>query len=75
MFTSGTPSARQMRTNICPRFDAAAVCTRAVWPSMRITSTMLNAVSGLTKHDAPSAGLVPSGSTRHPMAGTQRYSP
>ena len=41
--------------SIWPRLDAAAVCTSAVWPSRRIVSTMPSAVSGLTKHDAPSA--------------------
>jgi hypothetical protein len=75
MFTSGTSSARQIFTSIWPRFDAAAVWTSAVWPSIRIVSTMLKAVSGLTKHDAPSRGSVPSGSTRHDIAGTARYSP
>ena len=29
MFTSAMPSFRQMRLSICPRFDAAAVCTSA----------------------------------------------
>ena len=53
MLTSGTPSARQMRCSICPRFDAAAVCTSAVCPSIRIVSTMPSAVSGLTKQEAP----------------------
>ena len=59
MLTSPTPSARQILFSICPRFDAAAVCTSAVWFSRRIVSTMPSAVSGLTKHDAPSAAVVP----------------
>src|SRR5262249_2216305 len=32
-----------------------------------------SAVSGLTKHDAPSAGVAPGNSTRHWSAFTQRY--
>ena len=63
----------QIRLSIWPRLEAAAVCTSAVWPSRRIVSTMPSAVSGLTKHDAPSAGVVPSGSTRHCAAVMQRY--
>ena len=73
MLTSGTPSAMQMRFSICPRLDAAAVCTSALWPSRRMVSTMPSAVSGLTKHDAPSAGLVPGGSTRHWSSLMVRY--
>src|SRR5450830_1880416 len=53
--------------------QAAAVCTRAVWPSRRIVSTMPKAVSGLTKHEAPSAAVASSGSRRHWLRGTQRY--
>src|ERR1700727_2577711 len=34
---------------------------------------MARAVSGLTKLDAPSAAVVPGGSTRHPSALTHRY--
>ena len=49
------------------------MCTSAVWPSMRIVSTMPSAVSGLTKADAPSAGVVPSGSTRQSAAFSVRY--
>ena len=75
MLTSGTPSARQIRLSIWPRFDAAAVCTSAVWPSIRIVSTMPSAVSGLTKHDAPSAARGALGQRRHIIAGTARYSP
>ena len=66
--TSSTPSLRQIFTSICPRFDAAAVCT-----SLRMVSTMPSAVSGLTKHEAPSAAVVPSCKTRHWLAGTARY--
>ncbi len=51
--------------SICPRFDAAAVCTIALCPSMRMVSTMPRTVRGLTKQDAPSFGVVPSGITRH----------
>ena len=65
MFTSGTPSARQSRLSICPRFDAAAVWTRARCPSRRIVSTMPSAVSGLIKAAAPSRAETPSGSGRH----------
>ena len=49
------------------------MCTRALWPSRRMVSTMPSAVSGLTKHDAPSAALAPSGSTRHWSARMARY--
>src|SRR5262249_61057350 len=38
-----------------------------------MVSTMPSAVSGLTKHDAPSAGGVPSGSTRQLAALVTRY--
>ena len=67
------PSARQIRLSIWPRFDAAAVWTSALWPSRRIVSVMPSAVSGLTKHDAPSAALVPAGSGRQSSALTVRY--
>src|SRR5258708_7117334 len=66
MLTRSMPSLTQIRLSICPRLEAAAVCTRALWPSRRMVSTMPSAVSGLTKHEAPSAGLVPGGSTRPP---------
>ena len=59
MLTRPMPSSRQIRFSIWPRFDAAAVWTSALWPSRRIVSIMPSAVSGLTKHDAPSAALVP----------------
>ena len=52
MLISGTSSSRQTRSNIWPRFDAAAVCTNAVCPSRRMVSTMPNDVRGLTKQDA-----------------------
>src|SRR5688572_541908 len=38
-----------------------------------MVATMPSAVSGLTNHDAPSAGVVPGGSTRQVTALTQRY--
>ncbi len=41
-------------TSIWPRFDAAAVCTRAECPSRRMVSSIPSAVSGLTNDDAPS---------------------
>ena len=65
MFTRGMPSLVQTFCNIWPKFDAAAVCASAVWPSKRIVPIMPSTVSGLTKHDAPSAGVVPSCRTRH----------
>ena len=73
MLTRPMPSLRQMRLSIWPRLEAAAVCTSALWPSRRIVSTMPSAVSGFTKQDAPSAGRVPSGSTRHWSALMVRY--
>ena len=73
MLTRPMPSARQIRFSIWPRFDAAAVWTSALWPSRRIVSVMPRAVSGLTKHDAPSAALVPAGSGRQSSAFTVRY--
>ena len=63
----------QMRLSIWPRLEAAAVCTSALWPSRRMVSTMPSAVSGLTKHEAPSAGVAPAGSTRHCSALMVRY--
>ena len=75
MFTSCTPSAKQMRFSIWPRFDAAAVCTRAVWPSIRMFSTMHSAVSGFTKQEAPCAAVVPSSSSMHMNAAAARNSP
>src|ERR1051326_1287904 len=75
MFTRPMPSWRQSLFSICPRFDAAAVCTSAEWPSRRMVSTMPSAVSGFTKQEAPSAGVVPCGRTRHWFALTQRNCP
>ena len=73
MLTRAMPSFWQILLSIWPRLEAAAVCTRALWPSMRMVSTMLSEVRGLTKHDAPSAGVVPSGSSMHWAAARQRY--
>ena len=75
MLTSGTPSSMQMRFSIWPRLEAAAVWTSEVWPSIRMFSTMLSAVSGLTKHEAPCAAVAPSGSSMHMNAVAARYSP
>src|SRR5450432_2522290 len=38
-----------------------------------MVSVMPSAVNGLTKHDAPSAGVVPAGSGRHSLTLRQRY--
>src|SRR6202035_2303269 len=73
ILTRPMPSLRHILLSIWPRLDAAAVCTRALWPSRRMVSTMPSAVSGLTKHEAPSADVVPGGSTRQSFAGTVRY--
>ena len=73
MLTNPMPSLRQILLSICPRLDAAAVCTRAVWPSRRIVSVMPSDVSGLTKQEAPSAGVIPGGSTRQSAALIARY--
>ena len=62
MLTSGTLSFWQIFTSICPRFDAAAVCTIPVRPCIFIVSTKEIAVRGFTKQDAPSFAEVPSGS-------------
>jgi hypothetical protein len=40
---------------------------------MRMVSTIDSAVSGLTKAEAPSAGVASAGSTRQSLARTQRY--
>ncbi len=64
MLTRPMPSLRQILLSIWPRLEAAAVCTSALWPSRRMVSVMPSAVSGLTKQEAPSAGVVPAGSTR-----------
>src|SRR5580765_5815162 len=73
MFTRPTLSLRQILLSICPRLEAAAVCTSALCPSARMVATMPRAVRGLTKQEAPSAGVVPGGSTRHCTALLQRY--
>src|SRR6202021_710017 len=70
MLTRGTPSAAQSLTRIWPGFGAAAVCTRGEWPSRRMVSSIPRAVKGLTKDDAPSFAVVPSGRTRHADAST-----
>src|SRR6476620_11343923 len=38
-----------------------------------MVSVMPSAVSGLTKHEAPSAGVMPAGSGRHSLTLRQRY--
>src|SRR5438093_2612352 len=63
----------QILLSICPRLEAAAVCTSALCPCERIVSTMPSAVSGLTKQEAPSAGVVSGDNTRHCAALMQRY--
>ena len=73
MLTSAMPSLMQMRLSIWPRLEAAAVCTSALWPSRRMVSTMPSEVSGLTKHDAPSAAVAPAGSTSTSPAFMVRY--
>src|SRR6266481_2719836 len=73
ILTRPMPSLRQILLSICPRLEAAAVCTRALWPSRRMVSVMPSAVSGLTKHEAPSAGVMPAGSGRHSLTFRQRY--
>ena len=72
-FTSGMPSFAQARTSICPSWEAAAVWTMAVWPSSLIVSIMPSTVSGLTKAEAPSAGLVSGSSSSADLYGTTRY--
>ncbi len=73
MQTRGISSSLQTRLSICPRFEAAAVCTTAVWPSARMVSIMPSTVIGLTNDDAPSAAFTPSGSGRHAAAPVTRY--
>mmetsp|Transcript_111989 Transcript_111989/g.311820 ORF Transcript_111989/g.311820 Transcript_111989/m.311820 type:complete len:273 (-) Transcript_111989:19-837(-) len=63
--TSGIPSFMQIRFSICPRFDAAAVSTNALWPSRRMVSTIPSAASGLMNHAAACAGVTPSGNGWH----------
>ena len=74
ILTSGTLSFRQIFTNIWPRFEAAAVCTRAVWPSWRMVSTIPRAVSGFTKQLAPSLAVTPSFIGKHWLTFIKRYS-
>src|SRR5450759_3437176 len=73
ILTRPMPSLRQILLSICPRLEAAAVCTRALWPLRRMVSVMPSAVSGLTKQEAPSAGVVPGGNGRHSATFRQRY--
>src|SRR5579872_1507390 len=73
MLTSSTPSALHSLTSIWPRFEAAAVCTSALWLSMRMVPTIPSAVSGLTKAAAPWAGVTPSGIGRQSAALMARY--
>src|SRR5713226_830576 len=73
MFTRRTLSLLQILLSICPRLEAAAVCTSALCPSERMVSTIPSAVSGFTKQEAPSAGVVPGGNLRHCTALIQRY--
>ena len=73
MLTRSTPSCRQIFTSIWPRLEAAAVWTRAVWPSMRMVPTMPSAVSGLTKQEAASFGVASSWTTRASAALARRY--
>ena len=73
MLTRPMPSLMQILLSIWPRLEAAAVCTSALWPSRRMVSTMPSAVSGLTNHDAPSAGVVPAGSARTSLTFMVRY--
>src|SRR3954454_2983513 len=73
ILTRAMPSLMQILLSICPRFDAAAVCTSALCPSRRMVSVIPSAVSGLTKQDAPSAGVVPAGNGRHSFTFRQRY--
>ena len=73
MFTRPMPSSWQILFSIWPRFDAAAVCTSALWPSRFIVSVIPSAVSGLTNHEAPSAAVVPAGRGWQSVAFRSRY--
>ena len=73
MFTRPIPSSWQILFSIWPRFDAAAVCTSALWPSRFIVAVMPSAVSGLTNHEAPSAAVVPAGRGWQSVAFRSRY--
>ena len=71
MFTSANLSARcRAGCSIWPRLEAAAVCTSAVWFSIRIVSTMPSAVSGLTNRTRLRPPSCPGGSSRHSAAFT-----
>jgi hypothetical protein len=72
MLTRPMPSAAQIRTSIRPRLEAAAVWTRALWPSTRTVSIIDSAVSGLTNSAAPSAVLRSSGSSTTAAASATR---
>ena len=61
------------RLSIWPRFEAAAVCTRAVWFSSRMVSTMPSTVIGLTNEDAPSAAWCPRAAAGTRRGGHARY--
>ena len=67
------PSSWQILFSIWPRFEAAAVCTSALWPSRFMVSVMPSEVSGLTNHEAPWAAVVPAGSGWQPIAFRRRY--
>ena len=73
IFTSGTESSLHILTSICPRFEAAAVLTMALWFSIFMVSTNAKAVNGLTNEEAASADVVLSSITRQLDAGTHRY--
>src|SRR6056300_1433333 len=73
ILTNSTPSLAQCLTNICPRLEAAAVCTSAVWFSSRMVSKKHSTVSGLTKDEAASTEVVPSLCGKHIIAGTTTY--
>ena len=73
MLTRLMPSSWQILFSIWPRFEAAAVCTSALWPSRFMVSVMPSAVSGLTNHEAPSAALVPAGRGWQSVAFSRRY--
>lgn len=49
------------------------MCTSALWFSRRIVSVMPSAVSGLTNQDAPSAAVVPAGSSMTSRTFSTRY--
>src|ERR1700758_2996396 len=73
ILTSAMPSLMQILFSICPRLEAAAVCTSALWPSRRMVSVMPRDVRGLTNQDAPSAAVVPAGSALQSLALRVRY--